>query len=98
MNIKKITQAIVVLLLISSTAISDDRQDYCQHMKGIAKAAMLARHAGVPLKTMLQLVSDDTAIEIFKTAYEYPLNKPTMDQQAVIAKFTELVLSQCLKS
>jgi len=97
MNIKKIT-AIVLLFLISSSAIPDDRQDYCQHMKAIANAAMVAKHAGVPLKTMLLLVSDETAVEIFKFAYESPLEKSTADQQTAIAKFTELVLSQCLKS
>ena len=87
-----------MLFLISSSALSEDRKRYCQHMKGVANAAMLARYAGVPLKNMLLLVSDDTAVEIFKTAYEYPLLDSAAEQKAAIEKFSGLVQSHCLKS
>jgi len=66
-------------------------------MQQIARAAMTARQAGVPLQIMLQLVGDETAIGIFKESYQYPKHDSETDQKNSIASFSKLVLNTCLK-
>jgi len=89
---------IIALLLFSSGAAAGERQEWCNHMQQVARAAMTARQAGIPLQTMLQLVGDETAIGIFKESYRHPKHESAADQKSEIASFGELVLTACLKA
>ncbi len=89
---------IIALLLYNTSSMADERLDFCNQMQQIAHAAMTSRQAGVPLQTMLQLVSDETAIAIFKESYEYPKHDSEADRKNSIDTFTELVLSECQKA
>jgi len=88
---------IIALLLFSSGATASEKQHWCNQMQQIARAAMTARQAGVPLQTMLQLVGDETAIGIFRESYRHPKHESAADQKSEIASFGELVLTACLK-
>jgi len=91
-------RVIFVLLLASTSLAANERQKYCTHIQNIARAAMIARQAGVPLQTMLGLVSDETAIGVVKAGYQYPRLNSAADQQASVDNFMDIVLAQCLKS
>ena len=87
---------IIALLLCTSVAAASERQDFCNQMQQVAQAAMTARQAGVPLRTMLQLVSDETAIGIFRESYKYPKQESDADKESSILSFSKLVLTACL--
>ena len=89
---------IIALLLFSTSSTANERLDFCNQMQQVARAAMTSRQAGVPLKTMLQLVSDETAIGIFRKSYQYPKHDSEADRKKSIESFSELVLSECLKT
>jgi len=88
---------IIALLLFTSVIAASEKQDFCNHMQQVAQAAMTARQAGVPLQTMLQLVSDETAIGIFQESYKYPKHESDADQKTSIQSFSKLILTACLK-
>lgn len=88
----------LTVLLLSITATADERTEVCAAWEDIARAAMTSRQAGVPIKTMLQLVSDETAIGIFRAAYEYPRESTPTSQQQSVDRFVGFVLSECLKA
>lgn len=94
------SRLVLAVLLVCSTAIAtdNDQKEYCTSWQDIARAAMTSRQAGVPIKTMLQLVRDETAIGIFKAAYEYPREVTTASQQASVDRFVAFVLSECSKT
>lgn|GEM_PF-5525813 len=77
---------------------ADNHRGICASWEDIARAAMTARQAGVPLKIMLSLVSDETSISIFRLAYESPRLKIDTDRQASITNFISNVVSQCQAS
>ena len=89
---------IIALLLFSAGTTASERQEFCTHMQQVARAAMIARQAGIPLQTMLQLVGDETAIGIFREAYQHPGHELDADQKIAIKNFSERVLTACLKS
>ena len=96
-------QFIFSVLFIFTTSIANvsqanEQQEYCASWKDIARAAMTARQAGVPLRTMLNLVSDETAINIYQLAYESPRQNTEADKQISIDKFSESVVLQCFMS
>ena len=97
----RIMQRFIVGLLLccsSAIAIANDQQESCNSWESIARAAMTSRQAGVPLKTMLLLVSDEAAIGVFKAAYDYPRVESATEQQESVSNFIELILSECLKA
>lgn len=96
-------RVIFILLLCCTNAVASDqqslsRQQFCSNWEDMAHTSMTSRQAGVPLKTMLMLVSDETAVAIFSAAYEQPRLASVPDQQGAISDFAMLVLSECLKS
>ena len=97
-GIRFMTRIIIALLFFSAGSVASERQGFCTQMQQIARAAMTARQAGVPLQTMLQLVSDDTAIGIFRESYQYPKHDSEADRKGSVENFSELVLSECLKA
>jgi len=90
-------KVIISLLLFSAAPVAAQSVEYCKHIENIASAAMTSRQAGIPLKTMLNLVTDQTAIGVFEAAYEYPQLESEADRKAAILEFKELVVSECLK-
>lgn len=88
---------IITLLLTTSSFSANGQQNYCTHMESIARASMTARQFGVPLQSMLSLVSDETALGILHAAYEYPAHTNKNKQQVVIAEFSAMVLTHCLE-
>ncbi len=89
---------IIAPLALCSTVVTGQSVEYCKHIENVAQAAMTSRQAGVPLTTMRQLVSDETAIGVFEAAYEYPQLLSETDRQAAVISFKELILNECLKS
>ena len=89
---------IIALLLFSTATAASGKQEFCTHMQQVARAAMVSRQAGIPLQTMLQLVSDETATGIFREAYLQPEHELEADQKISIKNFSEMVLTACLKS
>lgn len=88
---------IFVLLLCCTNSFANNSQKYCDHWGDIARAAMTSRQAGVPLKVMLMLVSDETAVGILRAAYDQVQLESVAQQQISIDRFVETVVSECLK-
>lgn len=97
MTIKSLVPIITILFFTPMILSGDERQNYCMHIGDIARAAMAAMHAGVPLDVMLALVSDETAAGVVRAAYEYPRETSAEDQKASTRQLVELVISHCVK-
>lgn len=83
---------------LASVSQANEQPGLCVAWENIARAAMTARQAGVPLQTMLTLVSDETAISIFRLAYNSPRHTDDAEQQSAINDFAGVVVSQCVKN
>ena len=90
-------KVIFVLLLCCTNSFANNSQQYCDHWGDIARAAMTSRQAGVPLKVMLMLVSDETAVGILRAAYDQVQLESAVQRQISIDRFVEIVVSECLK-
>ena len=97
MTLKSLVLIITILFFTPIVSYGDERQNYCKHIGDVARAAMAAMHAGVPLDVMLSLVSDETAAGVVRAAYEYPRETSVEDQKASTKQLVELVISHCVK-
>lgn len=98
---KKLVLTLTLAALTTSAfaaAAEVPMSETCPQIAEVARVTMLARQAGVPLRSMMEIVKNPITVDIITEAYSSPAYSTSEVQEKTIQNFEDRWYLKCVKT